>query len=46
MFANTILPNEDLGEVHVAPSIITSHSVFKRVLSVSCEINTTSVGRA
>ena len=45
-FSNTILPNEDLGKVHVAPSITTIPSVSNRVLSVSSEINTTSIVRA
>ena len=44
--SNTILPNEDLGKVHVATSITNTPSVINRVLSVSGEINTTSISRA
>ena len=44
--SNTILPHENLGKVHEAPSTTTTRSVSKRVLSVSREINTTSIGRA
>ena len=42
--SNTILPHEDLGKVHLAPS--TTPSACNWVLSVSSEINTTSIGRA
>ena len=44
--SNTILPHENLGKIHVAPSITTTPSVSNRVLSVSSKINTTSISRA
>ena len=44
--SNTILPHENLGKIHVAPSITTNPSVSNRVLSVSSKINTTSISRA
>ena len=44
--SNTILPNENLSKVHVAPSKTTTPSVSNRVVSVSGEINTTSISRA